>query len=67
MDILETIEIKIKAYESQIKKLASCPDLKDKIDRVREVYGIGLLSGCALVASIDADPDRFSKARDAGA
>ena len=67
MDILETIEIKIKAYESQIKKLASSPDLKDKIDRVREVYGIGLLSGCALVASIDADPDRFSKARDAGA
>lgn len=67
MDILETIEIKIKAYESQIKKLASCPKLKDKIERVREVYGIGLLSGCALVASIDADPDRFSKARDAGA
>ena len=67
MDILETIEIKIKAYESQIKKLASCPDLKDKIERIREVYGIGLLSGCALVASIDADPDRFSKARDAGA
>ena len=67
MDILETIEIKIKAYESQIKKLASCPELKDKIERVREVYGIGLLSGCALVASIDADPDRFSKARDAGA
>jgi transposase len=67
MDILETIEIKIKAYESQIKKLASCPELKEKIERVREVYGIGLLSGCALVASIDADPDRFSKARDAGA
>lgn len=31
------------------------------------MYGIGLLSGVALVASIDADPGRFRKARDAGA
>ena len=67
MDVLEMIETKIKVYESQIKKLAVCPELKDKIERVREVYGIGLLSGCALVASIDADPDRFAKARYAGA
>lgn len=67
MDVLETLELKIKAYESQIRKLASSPELEAKIDRVREVYGIGLLSGCALVASIDANPERFSKARDAGA
>ena len=67
MDMLETIDLKIRAYESQIKSLAESGELKDKIGRVREVYGIGLLSGAALVASIDADPGRFRKARDAGA
>ena len=67
MDMLETIDLKIRAYESQIRSLAESVELRDKIDRVREVYGIGLLSGAALVASIDADPGRFRKARDAGA
>ena len=67
MDVLETLELKMRAYESQIRSLAESVELKGKIDRVREVYGIGLLSGAALVASIDADPGRFRKARDAGA
>ena len=67
MDMLETIDLKIRAYESQIRSLAESGELKEKVDRVREVYGIGLLSGVALVASIDADPGRFRKARDAGA
>ena len=67
MDMLETIDLKIRAYESQIRSLAESGELRDKVDRVRKVYGIGLLSGAALVASIDADPDRFRKARDAGA
>ena len=67
MDVLETVDLKIRAYESQIRSLAESRELKEKVDRVREVYGIGLLSGVALVASIDADPGRFRKARDAGA
>ena len=67
MDVLETVDLKIRAYESQIRSLAESPELKEKVERVREVYGIGLLSGVALVASIDADPSRFRKARDAGA
>ena len=67
MDMLETIDLKIRAYEAQIRSLAESGELKDKVGRVREVYGIGLLSGAALVASIDADPGRFRKARDAGA
>ena len=67
MDVLETVDLKIRAYESRIRALAGSPELKEKVERVREVYGIGLLSGCAIVASIDADPSRFRKARDAGA
>ena len=67
MDVLETVDLKIRAYEAQIRSLAESQELKASVDRVREVYGIGLLSGVALVASIDADPSRFQKARDAGA
>jgi len=67
MDVLETVDLKIRAYESQIRAVVGSPELGEKVERVREVYGIGLLSGCALVASIDADPSRFRKARDAGA
>ena len=67
MDVLETVDLKIRAYEAQIRSIAESPELKACVDRVREVYGIGLLSGVALVASIDADPSRFRKARDAGA
>ena len=67
MDVLETVDLKIRAYESQIRSLAESRELKEKVDRVREVYGIGLLSGVALVASIAAGPGRFRKARDAGA
>jgi transposase len=67
MDVLETVDLKIRAYEAQIRSLAESQEFKDKVDRVREVYGIGLLSGVALVASIDADPGRFRKVRDAGA
>lgn len=62
MDVLETADLKIRACEAQVRSLAESPEIKGKVDRVREAYGIGLLSGVALVASIDADPSRFRKA-----
>lgn len=38
-----------------------------QVHSAREAHGMGILSGVALVASIDADPSEFRKARDAGA
>ncbi len=63
MGVLVTADPRTRAYEAQIRSPAESPELKDKVDRAREVYGMGLLSGVALVASIDADPSRFRKAR----
>lgn len=67
IDLLEVLDVKIKAYESQIKRLGEDPELRAQIERVREVYGIGILFGSSLVAAIGAHPERFRKSRDAGA
>jgi len=66
IDVLETIALKIKAFDSLIEAQAKTPEFKDMVDRVREVYGIGLYGASAFIAAIGGRVDRFSRARDIG-
>lgn len=66
MDLLETVNLKIKAYESLIRRLAEAVEFKAMVGRCREVFGVGQMIACAFVAVIGGDPDRFRKARDIG-
>lgn len=66
MDAVETLNLKIAAYDSMIEELAEAPEFKDQVTRAREVYGIGVIGATVLVAAIDGDPGRFERARDVG-
>lgn len=67
MDSLETINLKIKAYEKMIEKLAEEPEFKDMVVRARVLYGIGIIGSTVLIATIGGRPDRFEHSRDVGA
>jgi transposase len=66
MDMVETTNLKIAAYESMIRKLAATPEFKAMTERAREVYGVGLIGSTVVVAAIDGDASRFAHARDVG-
>ena len=66
MDVIEVVNLKIKAFEKSIKDLSEQPEFKGMVDRVRSVYGVGDIGATAFVASIGGDPDRFEHSRDAG-
>ena len=66
MDTLETINLKIKAYDAMIKELAETPEFKDMVERVRVVYGVGLVGSTVFIAAIGGDPTRFDHSRDVG-
>ena len=67
MDSLETINLKIKAYDKMIEKLAEEPEFKDMVERARVLYGIGIIGSTVLIATIGGRPDRFEHSRDVGA
>ena len=67
MDSLETINLKIKAYDKMIEKLAEEPEFKGMVERARVLYGIGIIGSTVLIATIGGRPDRFGRARDVGA
>ena len=67
MDLLETINLKIKAYDRMIEKLAGEPEFKDMVERARTLYGVGIIGSTVLIATIGGRPDRFECARDIGA
>lgn len=67
MDSLETISLKIRAYTRLIEKLAEEPEFKDKVERARVVYGVGLIGSTVLIATIGGRPERFEHSRDVGA
>ncbi len=67
MGSLKTINLKIKAYDKFIARLAEKPEFKTMVDRVRVVYGIGVVGATVFVAAIGGRPDRFDRARDVGA
>lgn len=65
-DILEMIALKVKAYESGMRKLVESPAFKDDIERVRRVFGIGFICSAAFIAFLGGNYERFVKARDVG-
>ena len=67
MGALKTINLKIKAYDRLIERLAERPEFKQMVERVRVVYGVGIIGSTVFVAAIGGRPDRFGHARDIGA
>ena len=67
MDLLETVNLKIKAYDRMIERLAGEPEFEEMVERARVIYGIGIIGATVLVATIGGRPDRFEHARDVGA
>ena len=66
MGSLKTINLKIKAYDKLIARLAEKPEFKAMVERVRAVYGVGIVGSTVFVAAIGGRPDRFDHARDVG-
>jgi len=66
MGSLKTINLKIKAYDKLIERLAEKPEFKWMVERARDIYGIGIMGSTVLVATIGGRPDRFKHARDVG-
>ena len=67
MGVLKTIALKIKAYDKLIARLAERPEFKAMVERVRVVYGIGIIGSTVFIAAIGGRPDRFGHTRDVGA
>ena len=67
MGVLKTIALKIKAYDKLIARLAERPEFKAMVERVRVVYGIGIVGSTVFIAAIGGRPDRFGHTRDVGA
>ena len=63
---LKTIGLKIKAYDKLIARLAERPEFKSMVERVRSVYGVGIIGSTVFVAAIGGRPGRFDHARDVG-
>ena len=66
MGVLKAINLKIKAYDKLIARLAERPEFKPMIERVRVVYGVGTIGSTVFVAAIGGRPDRFDRVRDIG-
>ena len=66
MGLLKTVNLKIRAYDRMIARLAERPEFKTMVERVRVVYGVGAIGSTVFVAAIGGRPDRFDHARDVG-
>ena len=66
MGVLKTVNLMIKAYDRLIERLAERPEFKPMVERVRVVYGVGIIGSTVFVAAIGGRPDRFGHARDVG-
>ena len=67
LDVIEVINLKIKAFEKSIRDLSETPEFKDMVNRVRTVYGVGEIGSTAFIAIIGGDPNNFEHSRDIGA
>ncbi len=67
MGVLKTVSLKIRAYDKLIARLAERPEFKPMVERVRVVYGVGIIGSTVFVAAIGGRPDRFDHTRDIGA
>jgi len=66
MDLIETVNLKIAAYDGMIASLAEEPEFKAQVERAREVYGVGVVASTVVIAAIGGDVRRFEHARDVG-
>lgn len=66
MGVLKTIDLKIKAFDRLIERMAGRPEFKELVERARQVYGIGIIGSTVIVAAIGGDPNKFEHARDVG-
>ena len=66
MDMAETVNLKIAAYDSMIAMLAEEPEFKEQVRRAREAYGVGVVASTVIIVANDGDPGRFKHARDIG-
>ena len=66
MGMIKMINLKIKAYDKLIERLAEKPEFKWMVERAQVVYGIGIIGSTVIVALIGGRPDRFTHARDIG-
>jgi len=66
MDAIETLSMKIAAYDSMISDLAETPEFREQVQRAKEVYGIADVGATVVVAAIGGDVERFRHARDVG-
>ena len=67
MGSIKTINQKIREYDKLIARLAERPEFKAMVERVRAVYGVGIIGSTVFIAAIGGRPDRFGHARDVGA
>ena len=67
LDVIEVVNLKIKAFEKAIRDLSETPEFKDMVGRVRTVYGVGEIGSTAFIAIIGGHPTRFERSRDIGA
>ena len=67
MGVLKTVNLKIKAYDRLIERLAERPEFKPMVERVRVVYGVGVIGSTVFVAALGGRPDSFDHPRDIGA
>ena len=67
LDVIEVVNLKIKAFEKAIRDLSETPEFKEMVGRVRTVYGVGEIGSTAFIAIIGGDPTRFEHSRDIGA
>ena len=67
MGSLKAVNLKIKAYDKLIARLAERPEFKSMVERARAVYGVGIVGSTVFIAAIGGRPDRFDHTRDIGA
>ena len=67
MGVLKAVNLKIRAYDKLIARLAERPEFKSMVERARVVYGVGIVGSTVFVAAIGGRPERFDHTRDIGA
>ena len=66
LKLLKEANAAIRRYERMIRSLSRRDGFKDKVERVKEVYGVGEIIAPVFVAVIGGDVSKFDKARDIG-
>ena len=66
LKVLKETNAAIRRYERMVRSLSRRGEFKDKVGRVKEVYGVGEIIAPVFVAVIGGDVSKFDRARDIG-